>query len=188
MLKTLLAITLTITLITANANTFTLNVEDETGQINANCGTEAIISPYNYLHSDDCEIVLEREIDGDLIKLPLGTCPNNRKLSIIIDNHRYKFNVDGTFYKDLIAQEDIISLPAPLTGCSGNSQPNYEFSLYTETEIVPLDADFGAVWGVTDNNSPIVILKSLSGNTVCNGGQSVELTNLSDTIFSNSFE
>lgn len=169
------------------ADDFVLNVEGANGQINASCGTTAIISPYTY-EDNTCELKLERVVDGTMIEIPLGTCPVNNQMSIVIDNHMYQFNVDATFYNNLIGQEDVLLLSVPIGNCVGNNTATTDFALYTDTDIIQLDPNFGAIWAVDANNKPVVILRSSTGNTICQGGVPVSLNNTDDLIFANSFE
>lgn len=165
---------------------FTLVATDQNGQVVNSCGNTPISSPINYTDSD-CSVHMSVTTGGDVITLPLGDCPTNHKIKVILDNHMYKFNANIETYNDLVGSLDVISLNQILSNCQGGGTQLSDLELFTQDDIVDLDEDFGIKWGVDSNGKPVVVMKSLTGNVICDGGIEVSL-NDGDIIFSNNFE
>lgn len=187
MIKSISSITLVMACSLAVAADFQLQVEDHAAVPVTGCGITPIVSPYTYVDAD-CDLMLERSADNANVSIPLGSCVGLHKLKIIIDNHMYKFNVDATHYNNLFNSEDVLAIAVPIGGCTGNSTAPSNLSFYTDTDIIPLDEEFGVLWAVDANSKPMIILKSASGNTVCNNGTLVQLNDVGDIIFEDAFE
>ena len=109
-------------------------------------------------------------------------------MKVVIDDVMYKFNADHQMYNNLFGNEDSLVLSVDLNGCTGNSTTATDLMLYSNTEIVPLDPEFGMIWGVDSASKPIIIMKSSTGNLQCDGGLPVVTIDTSDLIFTSGFE
>ena len=170
----------------SHAADYTLVATDQNGQVINSCGNTPISSPINYTDSD-CSVHMSLSSGGDVISLPLGDCPTNHKIKVILDNHMYKFNANIDAYNDLVGTLDVISINQVFSNCQGGGTDLSDLELFSTDEIVDLDVDFGVRWGVDSSGKPVIVMKSLTGNVVCDGG--VEVTvNDGDVIFTNGFE
>lgn len=169
------------------ADDFSLVVEGNDGLPITSCGAHAVISPIQY---DDgtCQMQLEMVVDNSTVNIPLGTCAGIHKTKIIIDNMMYKFSVDHQLYNNLFGSEDTLALPVNLGTCTGNTSNPTDLMLYTDTDIIPLDADFGLIWGTDTNGKPVLVAKSSTGILSCANGLPITLVDLSDLIFKSGYE
>lgn len=170
----------------AVADQYTVVGVDENGQPLNNCDSVNVSSPITYTDLN-CRITMNLVAGGQPLTVDLGTCPANHKIKVIIDDYMYKFNANIDTYSDLIDSLDVISLNAALENCSGNGTTLSDLELFSQTEILDLDESFGIRWGVDSNDKPLVHMRSLSGDVICDGATLVNVSS-NDFIFEDGFD
>lgn len=161
---------------------------DENGNNISSCGITELLSPIDYRDSS-CHLSLRTVSGGDEINVDLGPCPTSHKLKIVLDDNMYKFNIDAHIYKDVFMTQDVLFIDANIAGCTGDAGDESDLQIYTtgNPDPINLDENFGIQWGHDSSGKPMVVMKSTSGNVVCNNNTPVVVVG-GDVIFEDGFE